>query len=151
MFPPTLPNHNKGFNGFAFSAGTWGKESTNQPFLIINPRSASAARVIVLGLSFRPSVCLLPRFLPLRATRQQKSYTNWFSATLAIFVKMLRSKVMAWKKLICKLALAYLSQHCIPWRLQRRTSIDSRVLSSSVASLWPTLSELLSDHESVKR
>ena len=38
-------------------------------------------------------------------------------------------------------------QFCAPWRhqkLQRRASIDSRVLSTSVASLWPTLSELVS-------
>ena len=54
---------------------------------VINPRRACAARVIVLGLSFRPSVCLLPRFLPLRATRRPKSDTNGFSATLALFLK----------------------------------------------------------------
>ena len=59
--------------------------------IIINPRRACAARVTVLGLSFRPSVCpsvrlsvcLLPRFLPLRATRRPKSDTNGFSTTLA--------------------------------------------------------------------
>ena len=33
--------------------------------------------------SFLPSVCLLPRFLRLRATRQQNSDTNGFIATLA--------------------------------------------------------------------
>ena len=33
------------------------------------------------------SVCLLPRFLPLRATRRPKSDTNGFSATLALFKK----------------------------------------------------------------
>ena len=63
---------------------------------LVNPRRACAARVTVLGLSFRlsvvPSVCLLPRFLPLRVTRRPKSITNRFSATL---VKMLRLKVMA--------------------------------------------------------
>ena len=57
--------------------------------LFINPRRACAARVIVLGLLFCPSVCpsvcLLPRFLPLRATRRPKSDTNGFSATLALF------------------------------------------------------------------
>ena len=56
---------------------------------IVNPRRACAARVTVLGLSFRPSVvpsvCLLPRFLPLRVTRRPKSDTNGFSATLALF------------------------------------------------------------------
>ena len=40
----------------------------------INPRRACAARVTVLGHpSVRPSVCLLPRFLPLRATRRPKA------------------------------------------------------------------------------
>ena len=71
----------------------------------INPRRACAARVTVVVLSFLPSGRLsLPRFL-----------------------------------IICKLALAYLDQLCVPvpWRhqkLQRRASVDSRVLSSSVAS-----------------
>ena len=68
------------------------------------------ARVTVLGLvchsvcpSVRLSVCLLPRFLPPRATRQQNSRYNQvhFYAGLiliiAIFVEVLRSKVMAWK------------------------------------------------------
>ena len=32
------------------------------------------------------SVCLLPRFLPLRATRRPISDTNEFSATLALFL-----------------------------------------------------------------
>ena len=41
---------------------------------LINPRRAYAARVTVLGLLVCLSV-LLPRFLPLRATRQQKSDT----------------------------------------------------------------------------
>ena len=43
------------------------------------------------------SICLLPRFLQPRATRQN-SDTNWYIATLAkkaIFVLLLRSKVMA--------------------------------------------------------
>ena len=47
-----------------------------------NPQRACAARVTVLGLSCL-SVCLLPRFLPLRATRRPKSDTNGFSTTLA--------------------------------------------------------------------
>ena len=41
---------------------------------IVNPRRACAARVTVLGLSVcpsvRPSVRLLPRFLPPRATNR---------------------------------------------------------------------------------
>ena len=43
------------------------------------------AEIIVTFKSVRPSVCLLPRFLPLRATRRPKSETNGFSATLALF------------------------------------------------------------------
>ena len=64
--------------------------------IIINPRRACAARV-----TFCHSVCLLPRFLPLRTTRRPISDTNGFSATLALYLKiaffviMLRSKVMA--------------------------------------------------------
>ena len=58
---------------------------TGKGNVVINPRRACAVRVIVLGLSFRPSVRLLPHFLPLRATRRPKSDTNGFSATLALF------------------------------------------------------------------
>ena len=57
------------------------------------------------------------------------------------------------KKLICKLAQAYLDQLCVPWRhqkLQCRASVDSRVLSSSVASQRLTLSKMVSDHELYK-
>ena len=65
-------------------SGTWTAISLS---VVINPRRACAARVTVLGLSFRPSVCLsvclFPRFLPLRATRRPKSDTNGFSTTLA--------------------------------------------------------------------
>ena len=52
---------------------------------VINPRRACAARITVVVLSFCLSVCLLPRFLPLRATRRPISDTNGFSATLASF------------------------------------------------------------------
>ena len=52
---------------------------------IISPRRACAARVTVLVLSFCLSVCLLPRFLPLRAKRRPINDTNGFSATLALF------------------------------------------------------------------
>ena len=54
---------------------------------VINPRRACAARVTVVVLSFRPSVCLLPRFHPLRARRRPISDTNGLSATLALFFK----------------------------------------------------------------
>ena len=56
-------------------------------WIIINPRRACAARVTVVVVSFCLSVCLLPRFLPLRATRRPISDTNGFSATLALFLK----------------------------------------------------------------
>ena len=54
---------------------------------VINPRRACAARVTVVVLSFCLSVCLLPRLLPLRATRRPISDTNGFSAILALFLK----------------------------------------------------------------
>ena len=54
---------------------------------IINPRRACAARVTVLGLSFRLSVTGGTTFSP--ATRRRpKSDTNGFSATLALFEKL---------------------------------------------------------------
>ena len=54
---------------------------------LINPRRACAVRVTVVVLSFCLSVCLLPRFLLLRATRRPISDTNGFSAILALFLK----------------------------------------------------------------
>ena len=72
---------------------------SNRVVAIINPRRSCAARVTVVIFAIL-SVCLLPRFLPLRATRRPISDTNGFSATLALFlkwrffVKMLRWKVM---------------------------------------------------------
>ena len=66
------------------SVGGGGGEDGN---VTINPRRDCAARVTVLGLSFCLSVCLLPRFLPLRATRRPISDTYGFRATLALFLK----------------------------------------------------------------
>ena len=47
-------------------------------------RSEGYSSCIVI-LSVCLSVCLLPHFLPLRATRRPISDTNGFSATLALF------------------------------------------------------------------
>ena len=58
--------------------------------VVINPRCTCAARITVVVLfrpSVFPSVCLFPRFLPLRATRRPITDTNGFSATLALFLK----------------------------------------------------------------
>ena len=55
------------------------------PTRVINPRRACTARVTVVVLSFCLSVCLLPRFLPLRAIRRLITDTNGFSATMALF------------------------------------------------------------------
>ena len=58
------------------------------PSELVNPRRACAARVTVYScfviLPACLSVCLLPRFLPLRAPIGD---TNGFSATLALFLK----------------------------------------------------------------
>ena len=54
--------------------------------IIINPRRAWATDLVCH--SVRPSVCLLPRFLLLGATRWPISNTNRFSATLASFLKL---------------------------------------------------------------
>ena len=126
-------------------------------YCIINPRRACTARVTVVVLSFCLSVCLSVCYhVFCRYAQQDGQYAilmgsvpHWLYFKNSVFVKMLCSRVMAWnkvKKLICKLALAYLDQLCVPWRhqkLQRRASIDSRVLSSSVASPWLTLSKLV--------
>ena len=113
---------------------------------LIHPRRACAARVTVVVLSFRPSVCLLPRFLPLRATRRPISDTNGFSATLALFSKWyFFCKNAAFESYGVKqsegantqISTGLPRQLCIPWRhqkLQRRATIDSRLLSSNVAS-----------------
>ena len=53
-----------------------------QPPEYYNPRRACAARVTVRNF-ISLSVCLLPRYLPPRATRRQKCGTKSFSATLA--------------------------------------------------------------------
>ena len=54
----------------------------------LNPRRACAARVSTwfVSVSVRPSVCLLPRFLRLRATGQQNSDTNGFVAIYTGFI-----------------------------------------------------------------
>ena len=64
--------------------------------IIINPRRACAARVTVLG----SCVCLSAPFRPLRVKVSPKNDTNASSRQdkkkkRAIFLKMLRSKVMA--------------------------------------------------------
>ena len=46
-------------------------------------RSEGYSSFVILSVCL--SVCLLPRFLPLRATRRPISDSNGFSATLALF------------------------------------------------------------------
>ena len=69
---------------------------------VINPRRACAARVTVLGLSFRPSVRLSGT--PYSGTTRNKAAKRRYQRVqchtglifkIAIFVKVLRSKVMA--------------------------------------------------------
>ena len=95
--------------------------------------------------SVRPSVCLLPCFLPLRARRRPISDTNVFSATLALFLKWNFCKNAAFANYGVKqseeanmqistgLPRPALRTLEAP-EVQRRASIDSRMLSSSVAS-----------------
>ena len=112
---------------------------------IINSRRACAARVTVVVLSFCLSVCLL-RFLPLRATRRPISDTNGFSATLPLFLKLrFFCKNAAFESYGVKqseeanmqISTGLPRPALRTWRqqkLQCRASVDSRVLSSSVAS-----------------
>ena len=106
------------------------------------------------------SVCVCPFvcFLQLRATRQRNSDTNMFIATLASFLKRPFWYNFCVLKLwherqvnmpICKLAQAYLDRVrllCVSWRHKKsqwRACIDSRMLSTTVASPCQTLRELL--------
>ena len=68
---------------------------------LINPRRACAARVTVLGLSFRLSVCLsvttfsaTTRNKAAKKRYQRVQYHTGLIFKMAIFVKVLRSKVM---------------------------------------------------------
>ena len=81
-------------------------QSTYSYKYIINPRRACAARVTVLGLSFRPSVCLsvclsvttfsaTTRNKAAKKRYQRVQYHTGLIFKMAIFVKALRSEVMA--------------------------------------------------------
>ena len=92
--PPTVLNgHSKEVTAVCWSPAltevipthSCTQKNSNTHLVLVNPRRTCAVRVTVLGLSFRPYVCLLPRFLPPRATRQQNSDTNSFISTLAWF------------------------------------------------------------------
>ena len=81
------------------------------------------------------------------------SVPHWLYFKNSVFCKNVAFESYGVKKLIYKLALAYLDYLCVPWRhqkLQCRASVDSRVLSSSVASQRLTLSKMVSDHELFK-
>ena len=69
---------------------------------MINPRRACAARVIVVVLCVRPSVCLsVTTFSATLRNKVAKKRYQWVQRytglilNVAIFVKILRSKVMA--------------------------------------------------------
>ena len=69
-------------------------------YCIVNPRRACAARVTNLRYLVRVCVCLSAPFRPLRVKVSPENNTNASSRQdkenkLAIFLKMLRSKVMA--------------------------------------------------------
>ena len=75
---------------------------------------------------------------------------------LALVMRKSITAVQIWRKVSYQVMHVSCNSHvllCIPWKhrkLQRRATIDCCILSSSVASLWPTLSELVRDRESVK-
>ena len=69
---------------------------------VVNPWRACAARVTVLGLTFRLSVCLsVTTFSATTRNKAAKKRYQWVQyhtgliLKMAIFVKVLRSKVMA--------------------------------------------------------
>ena len=71
-----------------------------EPLDSTSPRACAARVTVVVCPSARPCVCLSTFILKLRATRRPKSDTNGFRChtdlifKMAIFVKVLRSKVM---------------------------------------------------------
>ena len=80
-----------------YEASDWASART-----VINPRRACAARVTVLGLSFRLSVCLsvttfsaTTRNKAAKKQYQRVQYHTGLILKMAILVKVLGSKVMA--------------------------------------------------------
>ena len=72
------------------------------PSIIINPRRACAARVTVVVLSFCLSVCLSVTTFSAATRNKTANKRYWwvqchtgFILKIAVFVKMLRSRVMA--------------------------------------------------------
>ena len=99
-------------------------------------------------------VCVwVPRFLGLRATRQQNSDSNGFIATVAIFLAILRSKVMA-QATVRSTSLHYLDWvrlHCVLWRHKKPQRRASHMLSTTVAGLCQTLREIYTSVETTSK
>ena len=129
------------------------------------------AKVTVLGLSVCQSVTTFSATTcnkPAKKRHQRVQHYTGFILNMAIVVKVLRSKVMAWKPsqqanmLVTAAPYPWWSCHkpslshgsyrllCVSWKhkkSQRRACIDSCMLSTTVASPCPTLRELLAgDH-----
>ena len=121
---------------------------------LINPRRACAARVPSVCLSVTTSSATTRNETTKQRYQRVHRYTGFilkrrFSYNCCV-QKLWREKRE--NKPICKLAQAYLHRVrllCVPWRhkkSQRRASIDSRMLSTTVASPCQTLRELLAGY-----
>ena len=124
--------------------------------LLVNPRRACAARVTVVVLSFCLSVCLsITTFSAATSNKTANKRYEWLQChTGFIFKITFFCKNVALESYGVKQSeKANMQISTVPWRhqkLQCRASVDSRVLSSSVASQRLTLSKMVSDHELYK-
>ena len=107
--------------------------------IFINPRCACTARVTVLGLSFRLSVCLSVCYHIfchyMYAQGGQKaiptgSVPHWLNLKMAIFVKVLRSKLMA------KRTSQYANEHGLPRPDSARFEHGEGSTHNTKASMW---------------
>ena len=82
---------------------------------------------------------------------QQLQCYKGMKNNVAILLKRLRSRDMAWKQAkepICKLALAYLDSSAYLGGARNCTAGRVSTPACCVATLWRTLSKLVRDHES---
>ena len=121
--------------------------------LIFNPQRACAGRVTVVVLCVCVSVCLSTTILALQATRRLMSDTNSFSSykgmknNVAILLKRLRSRDMAWKQAKKPICIMSTGLH-VPRPGLARSAHCGRIkllrgyVSKSSAALTPMITQL---------
>ena len=112
-------------------------------FVVVNPQRACAGKVTVLGLCISLSVCLSVTVILLpRAMQRTIGNTNGFSATQvtknkkAIFLKLLRSKVMAWnssEKASMLMSTCFLRPVCSRYEINKaRQLLDGQLVNRAL-------------------